>query len=241
MRFLLFFVLVIVFMATGNVRGDYFFLPPNATAVGPVTQQKADQIALHLFSLYHAEVFKTTRMPLQLETRWEDPYYGASALKGTPPGVIAIFARGGMIRTPEMSEDILALVFCHELGHALGGTPYQSTPGSEWSSIEGQADFFAASRCLPTYFNSRSSTPIPTIELQKKILDTSLAAVRFFQKYSFLNEESVALEKQAPEVATQLNLNSYPSLQCRLDTFKAGAFCAMEPTQCKAPACWWPR
>lgn len=204
-----------------------------------MTKQKADQIAADLFLLYSAEVYKKNSLPLVLENHWEDPYFGASALK--EPGGIRVFVRGGLVRVPEMTDALLALVVCHELGHALGGEPYQSAPGSEWSSVEGQADFFAASQCLPRYFQAQAKSSLSVDTLQKKILETALAAMRVLQKYSGLADKPVALEDTAPESATEISVQSYPSLQCRLDTFKAGVLCLQAKALCKAPACWWPK
>jgi len=240
-KIILFLVFATMLVAVLVVRAEVFFLPPGAAKTGTVTQQKADQVILKLFFLFYSEVYQKTGLPLILQNRWEDPYFGASASKSEIPNSIAVYARGGLVRVPEMTEDILALVLCHELGHVLGGAPYQDVPGAEWTSVEGQADFFASSRCLPSYFQNLAEGKLEPKELQRKVLETSLATVLFFQKYSLAEKEPISLEKAAPEIATSLDRIRYPSLQCRLDTFKAGASCVTEPATCKAPACWLPR
>jgi hypothetical protein len=240
-KLILYLVFAISLSTVFAVKAEVFFLPPGAANSGVVTQQKADQVALNISLLYYNDVFQKTGLPLLLQERWEDPYFGASATKSEIPHVVSVYVRGGLVRVPEMTENILALVLCHELGHVLGGAPYQDIPGSEWTSIEGQADFFASSQCLPKYLQKISDDKLSSIELKKKVLETSLAATLFFQKYSPSEKEPVALEKTASEIATTLNRISYPSLQCRLDTFKAGASCVTGPTTCKAPACWLPR
>lgn len=240
-RLLSYLVLTITLVTAKALLAEVFYLPPDAVNVGPVTQQQADQVVWKLFNIFYRDVYQKMGWPLVLENRWQDPYFGASAIKDLNGRYISVFIRGGFIRVPEMTENILALVLCHELGHVLGGEPYQTLPGSEWTSTEGQSDFFAASLCLPKYFQTKAHGTLSPAELRKKILESSLAAVLLFQKYSFQQEKPVSLEQVAPEVARELVRNVYPSSQCRLDTFKAGANCITDFSSCRAPVCWLPK
>lgn len=231
-------ILIVSFMLSMNsYAGGYFSIPADSPQAGPVTQVAADKIAADLFAMYFAESWQKTAKPLAILVDWQSPYFGGGVQQEGPAIHIKIF--GGMVRTPEMNEDILAAVICHELGHILGGAPYQDIIGSEWTSVEGQADFFAASVCLPRYF--KQLQPKTAVEdLQQKIMRAGLGLFQISQKYATPNQEAVSLERSAPEVATELNRHSYPSDQCRLDTFKAGARCLSDST-CRAPVCWLPR
>lgn len=229
---------VILTALTQVSAADYFSLPPDAVNVGPVTQAKADKISADLFQLYFLEAFQKTQKPMMIQIEWEKPYFGAGVAEEDGP-LIAVKIFGGMIRMPEMTEDILAAVICHEIGHVIGGAPYQDVIGAEWTSVEGQSDFFAASKCLPQYFHILQPT-LTKEELKRKIELVGLGFFLIMHKYFSPLQPPVSLEKTAPEVATELNRHSYPSDQCRLDTFKAGAACLTEAT-CRAPVCWLPR
>ncbi len=234
----LFMLIVLVFSFTSASAAEYFSIPVDAANVGPVTQANAEKISADLIRLYFVEAFQKTQKPMMIQVLWEMPYFGAGVVEEAGP-VIAIKVFGGMIRNPEMTEDILAAVMCHEIGHVIGGAPYQDVIDAEWTSVEGQSDFFAASKCLPRYFQMLQPR-LTNVQLKQKI---ELAALGFFlisQKYATPDQVSVSLEKTAPEVAIELNRHSYPSDQCRLDTFKAGAACLTEAT-CRAPVCWLPK
>lgn len=238
MRKTLFTLFALVFSFTQVSAADYFSIPVDAANVGPVTQAKAEKISADLIQLYFVEAFQKTQKPMMIQVLWEKPYFGAGVVEEAGP-VIAVKVFGGMIRIPEMTEDILAAVMCHEIGHVIGGAPYQDILGAEWTSVEGQSDFFAASKCLPQYFQ-KLQPELTKEQLRQKIV---LAGFGFFlisQKYATPNQVPVSLEKTAPEVATELNRRSYPSDQCRVDTFKAGAACLTEAT-CRAPVCWLPK
>lgn len=226
-----------ILISLSAVAGDYFSLPVDAANVGPVTLEKANQVSAKLFLQHFNEVLTKTSKPLVIQLQWESPYFGGGAIQDEHFVYVRIF--GGMVRTPEMTEDIYALILCHEIGHMIGGEPYQDIPGAEWTSVEGQADFFAASICLPRYFKTLEPSLSADL-IQQRIDFASLGFFQLSQKYATSNQEPVSLEKNAAEVATELNRHSYPSDQCRLDTFKAGASCLTEAT-CRAPACWLPR
>jgi hypothetical protein len=234
MKWILTFTMLISLTA---VAGDYFYLPVDAVNVGPVSLEKANQVSSRLFLQHFNEVLAKTTKPLVIQLQWESPYFGGGALQDDSLVYVRIF--GGMVRTPEMTEDIYALILCHEIGHMIGGEPYQDIPGAEWTSVEGQADFFAASVCLPRYFKTLEPSLSADL-IQQRIELAGLGFLQLSQKYATSNQEPVSLEKTATEVATELNRHSYPSDQCRLDTFKAGASCLTEAT-CRAPACWLPR
>jgi len=77
-----------------------------------------------------------------LSRYWSDgqidarPYLGAR--------FISLSIYGGLARQEGMTQDGLAFIACHELGHPLGGFPSNVTG----FSFEGQADYYATTKCL---------------------------------------------------------------------------------------------
>lgn len=219
-----------------TVSADVFSLPPDSPNVGPVTKEKADKTASDLYLLYAVEVWQKQAKPFSFQILWDSPYFGAGT--AVLDQTIEIRVWGGMIRVPEMREDILALIMCHEIGHLVGGAPYQDMPGSETTSVEGQADFYAASQCLPRYFQQLGVSDKE--EIKSRITLAALGLFQLAHKYATPDAPEASLEKTAPEVATEIDHRSYPSDQCRLDTYKAGAACLSDAT-CRAPVCWLPK
>jgi hypothetical protein len=158
------------------------------------------------------------------------------------------------IANPAMSVDILALGMCHEIGHFLGGAPIGESfgRGALLRSVEGQADYFASSKCLKRIFKDRSENRAVfrsyPLELRNKIkgLCYSYQCARIVGTawcYGRLLEgERGCLEEMSPRAEYPMRTNQLsfstpdlrivgktstrlPDLQCRLDTFVAGAIC----------------
>lgn len=164
---------------------------------------------------------------------WTKPWLGAgSTLNGD---VFSIMLWGGLVRSTGMTPEALELILCHEYGHALGGAPLQS---DQWSSTEGQSDWWAASTCLPELYQDRGLTHSDSADrIRKAGLDFTLWVHRHYEPMG----EVPALAHRAPELPTTAAtpVNSYPSLQCRLDTFAIAAECvANHSTTCARPRCF---
>jgi len=97
-----------------------------------------------------------------------------------------------------LSGDGLLALACHEFGHRMGGWP-----GVPFEAIEGQADYFAASRCLPLVFWSDDNQAIiktmkipltvkskcESVHLDKNrqaiCMRTAMAGLSLFQHFHF--------------------------------------------------------
>jgi YHS domain-containing protein len=94
--------------------------------------------------------------------RWNDPHpifsgyvsgggkagVGHSPDKGNP--YLYVVTNGDVTYANDDNDDTFALLACHELGHVLGGKPYYPKSPPEFNfSMEGQADYFSSSICLP--------------------------------------------------------------------------------------------
>ena len=123
---------------------------------------------------------------------------------------------GGTIRIEDFTLDAYAALVCHEMGHLIGGEPFQSIPGAEWASAEGQADFFAASTCLPRFFQS--------LGVSKENIPASVEKAGFELIKAFMaiekdpRERPQRFHKKSQAVDSTL-FNQYPSLACRYETF----------------------
>lgn len=163
---------------------------------------------------------------------------------GTPKIIIT----GGMARHPEMNNDGLAFIFCHEAGHPFGGAPKQLRGQSQlrsWSSAEGQADYFAATKCLPTLFSDETENALALVLYPKewvesarkkckdardtnenlcaRIILSGLTAGRVFA--SLKNSFKMPNLDDNDSGVVGVTKYGHPRPQCRVDTVIAGANC----------------
>ncbi|MDG0815377.1 hypothetical protein [Bdellovibrio svalbardensis] len=234
--------------AQESARSDYFYLPVGSANVSDVSERDYLEVISDFQSHYMQAVIARTGKPLIIPNEWASPYFAAFAMKKESFMQISLW--GGMARAPGVTKPMLAAVICHELGHILGGDPLQTIPGSEWASTEGQSDFFAAKVCLPEYLQRHSeAVPLATVNSQvlqicgdhvdcEKVAQIGWDLVNMFQRYSYRKFVPVQLDVEE-KAATELILNTYPSDQCRLDTYIEGARCQLGQ-KCRAPLCWLP-
>ena len=119
---------------------------------------------------------------------------------------LVIEVYGGVLSHPDINESTLMLLLCHEIGHYLGGAPFQSRGG--WSSTEGQADYYSSSDCAHFMGLNESS-----------FLD---AALRLTKIYAEVTREAAPVLDSCDERVSNRTNFGYPPIQCRLDTLIAG-------------------
>lgn len=240
---------------------DPFYLPYDAsTNVGPVDVMKAMAVSSQLQKIY-ANEFSKQQHPnysLALTIDWTSPYFAAfSNLVSNPDSTNNFIGSatvwGGYIRVPEMTESALAATFCHELGHHFGGQPRQQAPLPEWSSSEGQADYYAAHVCLPRWFQVATESQKPKVfepqilkacgrnELCQLVAQAGYEFVKVIHRYSYQNLPALSLTIPDSLKVEQTLRNTYPSYQCRLDTFLMAAndFALNNSLVIKKPVCWF--
>lgn len=193
---------------------------------------------------------------------WNQSYIGAGS--SIYQGQFSILYFGGFSRVPESHFGVVALTLCHEFGHLLAGEPRQRLENKvhgDWSSAEGQSDWFAATDCLPKVYQFFKK------QIAEKSLMKDLASEKFCSlvqdktqcefiiqaglgfsqiNFRYFNTNPVSPEKNEPRVDMVANEkpaitlhSSYPSMQCRLDTYKQGALCAGDSKKCVRPRCWF--
>ncbi len=225
-------------------EAGYFFLPPGSLAVSDVTEAQYRALLNEFQVKYIMPVFRGTGKPLVIPNEWESPYFAAFAQDKEQYMQVSLW--GGMARAPGATLPVLAGILCHEIGHVIAGEPRQTIQWAEWSSTEGQSDFYATKECLPQFLKAHPElvTEInPQVlalcggnELCARTAQTGVEMVQFFKLYDSQKSAEVSLWTPAP-ASTELLRNVYPSHQCRLDTYLAGALC-QTGGRCSAPTCW---
>ncbi len=206
-----------------------------------LTQRDFNQVIDKVSSVMSLEIKRRLNKELVIEKRWEDATVDAFATRDDLNNPVIVI-NGGLARHPEMTRDGLALLICHEVGHHLGGAPknYRGTSGLRgWSSAEGQADYFATTKCLPNIFKNDSDfknfendvDPTELSAAMNKCKDTvcartvlaGLAVSRVFASLQKGSLEPSLLQNDPTKVLT--TIYKHPNPQCRLDTYLSGANC----------------
>ena len=184
---------------------------------------------------------------------WKQPYIAAGSTYDGENFKVMLW--GGLVRARYMTLGGVAAVICHEIGHKLGGQPHQKFNGHEadWSSAEGQADTFAATRCLPQMYDNLKSF-FPDYLLTERdpataqicasttdpdkcrwIASSGIELIQSMQVYFDLEIPMANPTIWAPEKPSDTLHTQYPTYQCRMDIFKSGA---VDPSASRLP-CWF--
>ncbi len=248
-------IFLLVTIPSAWAEAPHSFLPENALWLedgllenSQITQKQFDDTLYAVEKIYlpiglkHGETIVVNHL-------WDDPTVNAYVKRITDDSQIIINMYGGLARRPEVNMESLALVLCHELGHAFGGPPYLIPESS--LSAEGIADDYAARTCLGLVlkntspsFDTHEEIEYSTQKCREKYpnnesghslcvrsLEASLGLGRLFAALSKENEPSFT----TPDLfQTEKTLVSYPKTsQCRLDTYH-NAVLSLEK-----PRCWF--
>lgn len=197
---------------------------------------------------------------------WETPYFSAWATENSDLDTYQINFWGGYARLPDMTKRSFILTACHEVGHILGSAPFHLTETLKNMSAEGQADFFAAAFCMKRYYlhygfedevedlnpyaaarcyDQFGKKEALSNELEFELcLQVAKAGQDLSQVLTFLKPSEIGeYHTPSPLVVEETNYNGYPDIQCRLDTYLAGALRAThlnkEESGRLRPACWF--
>lgn len=217
----------------------------------------------HLVSALFVEDYAKLGLKIKVNLDWEKPFFTAWANQESENS-FSINFWGGLARIPSMTKDSFALVACHEIGHILGGAPKMKISSFLWATSEGQSDYFATGVCLKRYLKLTTkkqehinTLASPTLYTQCRLtfsddqdfsicLKAGNAALAFSKALNYLSEIDLGidLESQSPIQVSETLFNSYPDVQCRLDTLVAGALCDEVDFPCyqqfnQRPNCWF--
>lgn len=227
------------------------FYPSYLTTKGGslITQSDFNALLARLQDLYQPTVTMLGKK-LEIIGDWEDATVNAQATRDQDSWRIHV--AGGIARAPKMDKDALLIIVCHEIGHQIGGAPRMALFGN-WPSAEGQADYWASSKCLKRYFQ-RYRHEGEVLSLPEKVRNQCLsqymqteereiclksisAAVKFGRFLDTLNPKKPAISFDTPDQrqVRGTNINDYPRPQCRFDTLYAGALCSISAQELNSP------
>ena len=235
-----------------DIHGQSGFMPENnlkipvgLKSMGGITEAQFNRVMDKMILLYSPVVAKTGRK-FAIDRRWTDATVNAYAEQNTP-GVDTIHMFGGLARHQETTEDAMALVACHELGHHLGGAPRKSNPltGSLlWAANEGQADYWGTMKCLRHYFeNDDNIAAIKNLKIPAEAVQscqlvyknanevascerTAMAGLALGRLLNSLSKVKSAVSFSTPDPAVvSKTFDDHPQAQCRLDTYYQASLC----------------
>jgi hypothetical protein len=229
-----------IFACDGGMTGKDIQLP-----LGKVSFSMTQEQFLNTISQFEKKlgswVEKEYNKELVVFKSWSSNTINAFADQDDRKMMITIY--GGVARFESMTTDSLSLVLCHELGHHLGGAPKKTT--NQWSSAEGQADYYASMKCLKHLWDEEDVTVVTSPLVEKKCHETytseadqrrchriAKAGRELSLLFQFLEQESITPEFETPDqtIATHTEL-MHPYAQCRLDTYFSGVLCNRDPLE----------
>lgn len=240
-------------MNHGKTAKDADFLPPNAMriAVGDpntngMTKEKFNSL-IDRVSVLFEEQFTKENAKLTVNRRWDDPAVDANAMQWSN-GNWRVSMYGGLARHPLINDDGFMMVLCHEIGHHIGGAP-RANENTNWSSLEGQADYFASLKCFRKVIEKDDNIAIVStmkVDLaatqQCQATYKSPADVALCQRVAMAGKTVaffIASKTETPNVQfttpdrnrVSKTSEEYPEPQCRLDTFFQGTLCDIPFTE----------
>lgn len=188
------------------------------------------------------KIRRTYEKKLIIEGQWEEDRVNASATRDEKFNPL-IRISGGLARHPDMNRDAFFLILCHELGHQFGGAPKKfrgRTDIRSWSSSEGQADYYAATRCMPyllEHLGEEATLPsrgnkgpklaeVCQSETCQRIVLAAQSVAEVFYDVRPQGHPPDILSTDPSEV--WMTEHGHPIPQCRLDTLISAANCEIK-------------
>lgn len=231
----------------GIVEENKMNIPVGAKNAGGITEEQFNSVIDKVETIY-SPIVAGMNAKLNIVRNWTDGTVNAYASRSGSTYTVQMF--GGLARHETITEDGMALVVCHEIGHHLGGAPKKGSGGwwggssSSWASNEGQSDYFATMKCLRrTFLNDDNSAILRNMEIPEALTTAcskawtnkvdsdicirgGMAGMSVAKLFQALRNATVAPDFTTPDakVVTRTDDN-HPAYQCRLDTYLQGALC----------------
>jgi hypothetical protein len=214
-------------------------IPVGSLEAKGITQVQFNQVMDRMEKIYGPEI-KARGGRLVLKRLWDNSTVNASAQRSGNDYILNMY--GGLARHSAITQDGMALVVCHEMGHHIGGAPKYGG-GNDWASNEGQADYFANLKCLRRMFADEGSSftgpkgedPGPKAACEKSFASAtdramcvrgSMAGMSVTELFRILRNQTVLPRFDTPDPAVVTTMyDGHPDTQCRLDTYYAGSVC----------------
>lgn len=233
----------------GIVEDNKMYIPVGAKNAGGISEEQFNSVIDKVEAIY-APVIEQMGAKLNIVRNWTDGTVNAYASRSGSTWTVQMF--GGLARHETITEDGMALVVCHEIGHHIGGAPKKGGGGwwgggASWASNEGQSDYFATLKCLRRAFlNDNNTEVLARMEIPEALRTAcdktwtdkadsdicvrgGMAGMSVAKLFQALRNASVAPDFSTPDakVVTKTDDN-HPAYQCRLDTYFQGAVCEMD-------------
>ena len=230
-----------ILMADSFLPENTMKIPVGSLEAKGITQKQFNEVMDRVEAIYAPEI-KARGGVLVLKRLWDNATVNASAQRMGNNCVLNMY--GGLARHASITQDGMALVVCHEMGHHIGGAPKYGGAGGQWASNEGQADYFANMKCLRRMFTAEGASftrptgddsgPRAACEQSFKsetdramCVRGAMAGMSVTTLFRVLRNETVLPRFDTPDPAVVGSMfDSHPGTQCRLDTYFAGSVCA---------------
>ncbi|MBF0300653.1 MAG: hypothetical protein HQK51_18205 [Oligoflexia bacterium] len=234
----------------------YFLLLFSQYAFASITDEEFKEIVKKIENIYTPN-FKKQGYSFNTKVV-ENKDFLATETKGRGNKAFVIIHKG-IKDHPLMDADAVALVYCHEVGHLMGGSPFemeleenqtrkfQGEQAKEYPrSFEGQADYFASLKCMRRYLaNENNIKVVKQMKVDKTVSElcnksfsdegkaaicirTAMASMTLLSTFAVLHENESPQFSKTDNLISSKTRKGHPPLQCRLDTFMAGALCPVD-------------
>lgn len=174
----------------------------------------------------------------------EDSVFGNTDAWATTMENGTIFISGKILKSFLAGPEVFAAFVCHEIGHLMGGAPLYR---EGTLSVEGQADYYAASSCLKRFFLENPNYLSLSMAIDQTYTHRCQEFYRHPQAVRICTKSMqaglnfaiiAALEIQDPILPAANADESYQqrrtiegrdTAQCVADNYEAGALCDMDP------------
>lgn len=224
------------------------YIPVDEKSTSGITEAQFNRAIDKVENVY-APIVTSMGATLTIARKWSDGTVNANASQSGKIWSVNMY--GGLARHETITEDGMALVVCHEVGHHIGGAPKKGGGGwwnrigsGSWASNEGQADYFATLKCLRKSFLNDDNVSIANgLNAPKPVIDacnkqtgnnaedaaicirTSMAGKSVADLFSVLGKLPVTkFDTPDGKFVTKTDDN-HPKAQCRLDTYFQGSLC----------------
>ena len=229
------------------------FLPPNnlkhrigAKDSGGITEAQFNTVMDQMQAVY-GPIIAAHGATLQINRLWTDDTVNASAQQDGTTWVLNMY--GGLARDKSITQDGMMLVACHEMGHHLGGAPRYGN--MDWAANEGEADYFANSKCLHRMFGRSETASFTHAKLVSD--DVAIAKTECAKSYKGASDQALCVRASEAGMSVTALLGSlggepashfdtpdksvvaatndeHPAAQCRLDTYFQASLCSKSYT-----------
>lgn len=204
-----------------------------------MTKEKFEAIVKRVEVAY-APIIASKSATLQMITNWDDSTVNAYADRDGDGKFWNVTMYGGLARHPDITDDGLMLIVCHETGHQVGGAPKYDYGKNDWAANEGQADYFATLKCLKRVLEKDDNLTVvskmnidPEVTNKCKSVYKTESDIALCQRISMAGNSAglmlagdVKISFNTPDRSKVRRTDSdHPWPQCRLDTFFQGSLC----------------